>query len=258
MELSELKALAGRLLREEAYYDAARMQFIVIHRVNNYAYDACIRVFDEIQKRGLIRFKAKPLYNKLDKIWHTYLNTIKKNTETDVYFLLQDNFILTTDVVRPYVDSFINAIRDYLITKGVRDTLFIAQAEASIQMLKICTDSYKTFFADIEKECGIDFSKDFMYANMEEFYTVFLQLCSFLHLITGYDVFQNNRVQSAWTKLLNTIRDDDLMDEQAEKAIHFHPTIEQKYNKEIEAIEQKKMADKMNELSDKYKVSKLK
>jgi hypothetical protein len=92
-----------RLDEIETMYDVARTQFIVIHRVNNYAYDTCIRVFDEMEKRGLIKFKAKLLYKKLDKIWHDYLFTIRKNTEEHVYYLLQDNFMLTTDVVRPYV-----------------------------------------------------------------------------------------------------------------------------------------------------------
>lgn len=248
----------ARLDEIETMYDVARTQFIVIHRVNNYAYDTCIRVFDEMEKRGLIKFKAKFLYKKLDKIWHDYLFTIRKNTEEHVYYLLQDNFMLTTDVVRPYVGGVINAVRDHLITKGVRDTQFVAEAETSIQMLKICTHSYKTFFEDVKKECGIDFSNDFMYANMEEFNAIFIQLCSYLHLVTGYDVFKSNMVQFAWNKMLATIRDDDLMDRQAEKAIHLNPVIEEKYNEELNAIENQKMADKVSELSDKFKVSKLK
>lgn len=248
----------ARLDEIESYYEVARTQFIVIHRVNNYAYDTCIRVFNEMERRKLIRFKVKQLYKKLDKIWHDYMFTIRKNTEEHVYYLLQDNFVLTTDVVQPYVGGVINAVRDYLISKGVRDTMFVAEAETSVQMLKICTHSYKTFFEDVKKECGIDFSKDFMYANMEEFNATFIQMCSCLNLVTGYDVFQSSMVQCAWNKMLKVIRDDDLMDKQAEKAIHLNPVIEKRYNEELAAIENQKMADKVSELADKFKVTKLK
>ena len=245
-----------RLDEIERHYELARTQFIVIHRINNYAYDTCLRVYDEMEKRGAMKFKAKLLYKKLDKIWHDYLKIIRDNTEEHIYYLLQDNFMLTTDVVRPYVDGVVSAIRDYLISFGVRDTQFVAEAETAIQMLKICTHSYKEFFEDYRNLCGIDFSNAFMYANMEKYNAVFLQLVSNLNLVTGYDVFRNNRVQSAWSKMMEVIRDEDIMDEQAEKAIHLNPVIEKQYNKELEAIEQRKLADKVSELSEKFKVSK--
>lgn len=247
-----------RLGQIEDFYDKARIQFIIIHRVNYYAYDTCIRVFDEMEKRNLIRFKAKLLYKKLDKIWHDYTETMRRNLEYSVYCMLQDNFTLTTDAVQPYIDGVINAVRDYLISKGVRDTLFVAQAETSIQMLKICTHSYRQFFVDFKKECGVDFSNDFKYANMEEFSATFVQLCGFLHLVSGYDVFKSSMVQTRWNRMMAVIRDEDIMDKAAAKALHLNPTIEEKYFEDIQAIEHKNLEEKVSQLADKFKISKLK
>ena len=247
-----------RLGEIEEFYEKARIQFIIIHRVNNYAYDTCIRVFDEMEKRNLIRFKAKFIYKKLEKIWHDYTETMRRNLEYSVYCMLQDNFTLATDAVQPYVGGVINAVRDYLISKGVRDTMFVAEAETSIQMLKICTHSYRQFFVDFKKECGVDFANDFKYANMEEFNALFVQLCEHLHLVSGYDVFQSNRVQQRWNKMMTVIRDEDIMDEAATKALHLNPAIEEKYNEGLKAIEREQMEAKVSELADKFKISKLK
>lgn len=247
-----------RLGEIEECYEKARIQFIVIHRVNNYAYDTCIRVFDEMEKRNIMRFTAKHLCKKLDTIWNNYIGTIRENTDRSTFMLLQDNFRIATDYVRPNIDTLITAIRDYYISKGVRDTVFVAEAEAAMLLLKICTHSYKNFFIDFKEVCGVDFSSGFMYANMEQFDSVFHELCKHLGLVTDIDIFDNCRCSSAWNDMMETIRNDELMDEAAGKAIHFNPSVEIKYKKELSEIEKKETESKLSELSEKFKVSKLK
>lgn len=248
----------ARLDVVEKYGEEARVQFIIIHRVNQYAYDTCLRVFDEMDKRGMRRFKAKVLCKRLDAIWGGYIKTIYNHTAKPVYMMLMDNFMLTTDLVRPKINSLIYAIRDYLISKGERDVVWKAEAIASIQLLKVATHSFEQFFKDFKKECGIDYTIDFEYADLHEFEATFKRLCNELKLVPDIDIFQNIRCKWAWDKMMKVIRDEDMMDDAARRAIHLNPVVEEQYQKELEAAERSQMEERLSVLSDKYKISKLK
>ena len=242
----------------EKFGEQVRVQFIMMHRLNFYMYDTVQRVFDEMDKRKLCRHRAKQYYNQLAKIWGGYSDKIKSGTDKAVWYMMMDNFRLATDAVRPYIDAVVNTTRDYLIRLGIRDSLWIAEAEATRLLLIVVTKSFDKYFEDWKKESGIDFTVDFMYADMHEYQIIYNQFRSALKLDVDVDIFKNNRCSSAWDAMMEVIRDDDLMDKVAEKAIHLNPTIEAKYRQELETIEEQRKQEMFSDLADKYKVSKMK
>ena len=58
--------------------------------------------------------------------------------------------------------------------------------------------------------------------------------------------------------MMKVIRDEDMMDDAARRAIHLNPVVEEQYQKELEAAERSQMEERLSVLSDKYKISKLK
>lgn len=247
-----------RIDEVERFGEDVRIQFILIHRLNHYMYDTVLRVVDEMEKRKQCRHLPKRYYGQLSRIWGGYQDRLRSGTEKAVWFMMMDNFRIATDAVRPYIDAVVTTTRDYLIRLGIRDSLWIAEAEIARLMTIVATKSYEKYFEDWKQESGIDFSKDFAYADMHDYATVYKQFRSALKLDVDIDIMKNNRCASAWNSMMDALRDDDLMDKAAEQAIHLNPTIEERYKKELEEVEEQRKQEMFVGLSDKYKLSKLK
>jgi hypothetical protein len=247
-----------KLDEAEHWGEEVRIQFILIHRLNHYMFDTVLRVFDEMDKRKLCKHMAKRYYGLLSKIWDRYQDRMRSGTDKAVYYMMMDNFRLATDAVRPYIDAVVTATRDYLISLGIRDSLWIAEAEVARLVIFVVTNSYEKYFEDWKKECGIDFSCDFEYADMHEYAAIYRQYRGGLKLDVDIDIMRNNRCRSAWNRMMDAFRDDELMDKVAEHAIHLNPVIEERYHEELEKIEQERKDEMFVGLADKFKVSKLK
>ena len=69
---------------------------------------------------------------------------------------------------------------------------------------------------------------------------------------------KNQRVQWAWDDFINDMRDDDLMDESARKAIELNPECQKEYHQILEDSEKEQMDKEVDKLSEKFKVTKSK
>lgn len=187
-----------------------------------------------------------------------YQDVLKSGTDKPVWYMMMDNFRIATDAVRPYIDEVVRTTRDYFIRLGIRDSLWMAEAEVAFLVSRVAVTSYDQYFVDWKKECGIDFSSDFKYADMHEYQSVYKCYRNALSLNCDIDIYKNNRCKSAWDNMMNAFRDDDLMDKVAEKAIHLNPTIEERYREQLEEIENERKGELFADLADKFKVSKLK
>ena len=78
------------------------------------------------------------------------------------------------------------------------------------------------------------------------------------HMLKGFRPEKSQRITWAWDDFLEDLRDNDLMDKAAEKAISLNPKVQENYKAAIEEEERKQINKAAAELSGKYKVTKQK
>lgn len=76
--------------------------------------------------------------------------------------------------------------------------------------------------------------------------------------LSGLNVLSSTRITWAWDDFINSMRDDDLMDESALRAISLNPTIEEGYRKAIQEEDEKDLSSSIEKLGEKFKVTKQK
>jgi hypothetical protein len=76
--------------------------------------------------------------------------------------------------------------------------------------------------------------------------------------IADMNLDNSTRFGWAWDDFMEDLRDDELMDKSALKAISFNPTVEAEYRKTLEEDNQKELDDSLEKLGEKFKVTKQK
>ncbi len=249
----------------ERYYEKARTNYIIVHRVNYLAMDAIIAVQDLVEDR--YRFTIKKEGERSIGCYNDYINVIKKNTDFSAYCVLQDHLRLTKDALQLRLENIFMAIRDRMIYLRMRDVEVKARIELAYLLLRVAKHSRKHFFLDFEEQTGIDFTRAFKYADLKKMEEHFVGMVRHLGYKTtkndkgdfdveGFDASTSVRVQGAWNAFIKDLRDEDLMDETAKSAINLNPLVSEAYKKELEMAEKKEMQDSVSKLQEKFKVTK--
>ena len=260
----DAKITFGELLD---WYEKAQVQFIIIHRVNAMIHEAMITVYELLERYRLLKFKAKKESNLAEEAWENYEGPRRKTTPREAWSTLQDHLRIANDMLRPRLEKVYESIRDYMIRLGWKDIELKARIEVAFLLAKVGKHSFSAFFKEFEKETGADFAKCFEFADMSAMEKHFAQMSDSLGFktekdrhgsfdIKGFDCNANQRVKWAWADFIKDLRDNDLMDESAVRAIELNPTIAEDYHRELEAEERRKMEAHAEELSKKYKVTK--
>lgn len=251
------------------YYERATVQFIVIHRVNYLLHSSMLSVYDILDRQRKLRFQAKKLYQKAENIWKNYVEPRERKTEKTAWYTLQDHFSVMEEMLSPYNEALYSALRDYLIYLGWKDIELKSKIEIVFLLNKVAFYSFRAFFNDFKNGCGCDFSACFRANELSMMTKYFTDMLNVLGMETendshglvdlkGLSDMSNNRVKSAWDTYMKNLQSEDLMDNAALKAIKLNPDVEKNYKHLIEESEQKKIDDGIEELSKKYKVSKIK
>lgn len=256
----------GELLK---WYDMACTQFLIIHRVYFIIHEAMIAVYDILEKEKRLKFMVKKYSKMAEDDWERYEAPRRTTTQREAWFTLQDHLRIANEMLAPRIEKVFESIRDYMIRLGWRDIEIQARIETALLISKVGRHSFRGFFKDFIDACGVDFSECFELDNillMEKHFAAMSDALGFRteadrnggYDVRGIDCNKSQRVQWAWEDFIKDLRDDDLMDESAIKAIRLNPTIEADYKRQIEEDEKAKMEASTKKLGEKFKVIKKK
>lgn len=112
----------------------------------------------------------------------------------------------------------------------IEECKLIAQCEGALLLWTITTETYKLFFKSYKQLCGVDFSKDFAYADMKTCRDKWLLITEELSKSArGLNFSDNLRSRNAWADLKAEIDRTDFFDEAARGALNVNPRICEKY-----------------------------
>lgn len=250
------------------YYDRSITNFIIVRRVNYILHETMIAVYDYLEKNNKLRFTTKKQYLRAEEAWDRYLEPMQKKIERSAWFLFQDHLRLAYETLHPRIEKLYESVRDYMIRLGFRDIELKGRIEVALIMYKMAHSTYKSFFKDFHEACGVDFSRCYATDKMDDMAKQFVAMAEVMGIktvrdeygcydISGFDGEKSQRVKWAWEDFILDLRDDDLMDESAKKAIDLNPKAKEEYKAAIEDEEKKRMSVATDKLSKKFKVSKL-
>lgn len=249
--------------------EKVQVNFIIIRRVNYILHQAMITVYDYLEKYNKLRFTTKKHYLNAESEWTKYEEARRKVIEKTAWYTLQDHLRITNDFLQPRIEALYSAVRDHMIRLGWRDVELKGRIEVVFMMFKMARSSFLAYFKDFYNETGVDFTKLYFGDSMDGMAKHFVLMVNVLGIktfknehgyydILGYEGKNNQRVEWAWNDFIKDVRDDDLMDEAAKKAIELNPKARDEYHQILEDSEKEQMDKEVDKLSDKFKVTKSK
>lgn len=249
------------------FYERARLNFIIIRRVNFLVHQSMINVYDLLEKENRLRFAVKKHSKDAEKVWDAYDKALRKQMENDAWCALQDHFVVMESMLESRIEKVYTTIRDHMIQGGVQDIEVKGRIELALLMVKCARHSFVGFFKEFKDACGADFSKCFELADMTLMTKSFIRMVEALGIkvetdkfglfdIAGMNTSKSPRITWAWDDFIDALRNDELMDEAALKAIGYNPTVEEEYRKALEEETQKELEIGIDKLSEKFKVTK--
>lgn len=265
LDIDESKDLTFGELFE--FYERARLNFIIIRRVNFLVHQSMINVYDLLEKENRLRFAVKKHSKDAEKVWDAYDKALRKQMENDAWCALQDHFVVMESMLESRIEKIYTTIRDHMIQGGVQDIEVKGRIELALLMVKCARHSFVGFFKEFKDACGADFSKCFELADMTLMTKSFIRMVEALGIkvetdkfglfdIAGMNTSKSPRITWAWDDFIDALRNDELMDEAALKAIGYNPTVEEEYRKALEEETQKELEIGIDKLSEKFKVTK--
>lgn len=248
------------------FYERARLNFIVIRRVNFLVHQSMINVYDLLEKENRLRFGVKKHSKDAEKVWCAYDKALRKQMENDTWCALQDHFVVMESMLESRIEKIYTAIRDHMIQVGVQDIEVKGRIELALLMVKCARHSFVGFFKEFKDACGADFSKCFELADMTLMTKSFIRMVEALGIkveqdkyglfgIAGINASKSPRITWAWDDFIDALRNDELMDEAALKAIGYNPTVEEEYHRVLEEENQKELVAGIEKLSEKFRVT---
>ena len=249
------------------WHEKTEVQFIIIHRVNFIIHQSMINVYDLLEKENRLKFMVKRRSLQAEFEWELYEGPRRKACKKDAWCTLQDSLRIAHDFLTPYLNKLYEATRDYMIRLGWRDIEVRAWILVTLLLCKVARHSFRAFFKEFEDATGLDFSKCYAYADVSMMERRFAEMSDALGMKTvkdkygsydmvGFDIDKAIRVKWAWNDFITALRDNDLMDEAAVRAIGLNPAVEADYKKAMEEAETKQMEENAERLSEKFKVTK--
>lgn len=248
------------------YYERARLNFIIIRRVNFLVHQSMINVYDLLEKENRLRFGVKKHSKDAEKVWNAYDKALKNQMENDAWCALQDHFVVMESMLESRIEKIYTTIRDHMIQGGVQDIEVKGRIELALLMVKCARHSFVGFFKEFKDACGADFSKCFELSDMTLMTKSFIRMVEALGIkvepdkfglfgIVGVNASKSPRITWAWDDFIDALRNDDLMDEAALKAIGYNPTVEEEYRRVLEEDTKKELEAGIEKLSEKFKVT---
>lgn len=248
-------------------YEPVRVSTIVLHRVNYILHECMCVVYSLVDDR--LRFASRKAQKTAEEFWDKHLSRRRSVIERTAFVTMLDHLRLTNDAVQPYIDNVYNSLRDYMIFLGYKDVEVKARSVVVLLLAKVAGNSREAFFKDYEVEFGINYAECFRADDMRPMVDSFVKMCDLLGMLMekdrygywmlkGFNAEENLQFKAAWKRIMTVLRDDDLMDEAAQKAIDLNPKVQEEYQHIIKEEEEKLMAESVEKLGEKFKVKRTK
>ncbi len=213
----------------KAYSDCAN-KFAMNHVLNIIAYTESLKAIDIIDERGMRKQALKKMLGQYEKRYDSYVDFIRRNMKADVWPLLQDYGRLSCDNIAGKTNNMRQACYNYLKKKGVAECKLLAQCEVGMLMWQIATDTFKLYFEKYYDLCGIDFSKDFAYADLSLCKDWWIRVTNELTKgLNGIDFNEDRRCRDAWNDLKEAMNNTDFFENAAKAALQFNKGLIEKY-----------------------------
>lgn len=251
------------------FYERARLNIIIIHRVNYLVHHCMITVYDLLEREKRLRFGMKKHSQNAEKAWKAYEEPRRKEIEPDTWFALQDYFVVMEKMLSSRIEKVYAALRDHFIQMGWRDIEVKGRIELALLMVKCARHSFKGFMKEFKDACGADFSRCFDAYDMTTMAKSFVRMTEALGIkietdkfglidIAGINIDKCPRVTWAWDDFIDGVRNEELMNTAAIQAFGYNPKVEAEYLKVLEEESRKEMEESFEKLGEKFKVTKQK
>lgn len=156
-----------------------------------------------------------------------------------------------------------------MLDAGQRDDIaLLVKIQTVLMFMRVRRYSFVQHFLDFAKETGVDFTSDFLYADLSKIHGYFLDMLKPLgvkfvtddkgdYCIAGTKVVDSTRYGWAWKEVILAVRDEDALDKAARESLDLNETVKQRYAKDVAEAEEKEFNEEVSRLSDKFKVVKV-
>ena len=212
------------------YYNEATDRFSMIHVLIGMAYTEALKAIDVIDDRGMRKQMIKKLLIPYEERYNAYKDHLRKNMTDDAWSLLWDYVRMANNKAEKKANLLRQACYNYLKNNGVAECKLIAQCEVAVLLWQIVVETHALFFKSYKELCGVDFSKDFAYADLKLCRDKWLLITEELSKgARGLDFNDNLRCRNAWSDLKEEIDRTDFFDEAASKALNLNEKILERY-----------------------------
>ncbi len=220
----------GKVAEVKEYYEEAIDRFSMIHVLIGMAYTETLKVIDVIDDRGMRRQMIKKLLIPFEERYNAYKDHLREHMTDEAWGLLWDYVRLANDKASNKINLLRQACYNYLKNNGVAECKLIAQSEVAVLLWQIVVETHTLFFKSYKQLCGVDFSKDFAYADMKTCRDKWLLITEELSKSArGLNFSDNLRCRNAWADLKAEIDRTEFFDDAAAGALNVNPRIYEKY-----------------------------
>lgn len=255
-------------------YGKVETHFVDTNRVNYILHETMLDVSDLLERENRLKFAVRKCWIKAESCWNECFATHRQGIEKTAWFTMQDHMNLYCVSMQPYLEKVYESVRDYMIRLSLRDVELKARCAVAMQMGKVAGTTFRQFFDEYKNRTGADFSRLFAKDDLQAMVNWFAKMCNALGIKTHVDKYgfrmldeidinDSQRVKWAWDDFMRMLRDVDVMDDAARRAIELNPKVKEDYEKVLaeeaakrEAQKQKEMEEGFLALAEKFKVIK--
>lgn len=220
----------GKAIEVKAVYEEAQMRFYFVHILIAMANTEAVKAIDMLDEKGMRKHLVKKHLKGYEQRYDTYTAFMHRHMTKDAWALLQDFARKTLESIEYKCVLLRQACRKYLIKKGVAEPSLLAQCEVAFLMWQIEADTFCVYFDTYKAKCGVDFRRDYSYADMTKCHTEWLHVITELTKgINGVDFNDDRRCRDAWNDLKEQIDDTDFFNKAAGEALVLNPKMKEKY-----------------------------
>lgn len=220
----------GKAEEVKALYEEAVTRFPMIHILIGMAHTETLKAIDMMDDMGLRRHLVKRHLKEYEKRHDEYTAFMCRHMSRDAWSLLQDYIRAACARIEYRCVLLRQACYNYLKKKGVRNDRLLAQCEVGFLLWTVSTDTFHLYFDTYRNACGVDFRKDFGYADLSKcLYEWTCVVGELVKGIGGIDFNDDRRCRDAWNDLKAGIDNREFFNMSAGEAMRLNPGVAERY-----------------------------
>lgn len=212
-------------------YEEAMERFPMIHILIGMAHTETLKAVDMIEDMGMRKHLVKRHLKEYEKRHDEYMAFMHRHMTPDAWALLQDYICAACNKAEYRCVMLRQACYNHLKKNGIKNDRLLAQCEVGYLLWTVATETFQLYFDTYRDACGVDFRKDFSYADMSKCQYEWDCVVRELSKGVAIDFHDDRRCRDAWDELKASIDNTDFFNDTAENAIRLNPAIIERYSK---------------------------